>query len=99
MTQIIKILGTGCPKCQSLLKATEEVVHENNINATVEKVDDIMKILEYHVMTTPALVVNEKILVKGRVPSKDEIFTLLQSETKTTIDQNTECCGGSDRCC
>lgn len=77
MTQIIKILGTGCAKCKSLTKLTEEVVSENNINASIEKVEDIMKIMEYNVMSTPALVMNEKILVKGRVPSKEEILRLI----------------------
>lgn len=77
MTQTIKILGTGCAKCKSLTKLTEEVVVENNINATVEKVEDIMKIMEYNVMTTPALVMNGKVLIKGRIPSKEELLKLI----------------------
>jgi len=69
----IKILGPGCPKCKSLEKATLEVVAKNNIDATVTKVDDIMEIMKYGVMSTPALVVDGKVVVKGRVPSNDEI--------------------------
>jgi len=76
----IKILGTGCPKCKSLEKLTREIVEQNGIDATVTKVEDIYQIMKYGVMTTPALVVNEKVEIKGRVPSADEIKQLL---TKT----------------
>ncbi len=78
MTQIIKILGTGCPKCKTTTKLVEEVVKENNIDAEIIKVEDIMDIMEYNVLSTPVLVVDEKIMVKGRVPSKDEIIQLLK---------------------
>ena len=73
----IKVLGPGCPKCKSLDKITREVVEENGINATVTKVEDIMEIMKYGVMSTPALVVDEKVVVKGRVPSANEIRQLL----------------------
>ena len=73
----IKILGPGCPKCKTLEKITREVVEKNGINATITKVEDIMGIMKYGVMSTPALVVDEKVLVKGRVPSADEIRQLL----------------------
>jgi len=73
----IKILGPGCPRCKSLEKLTREVVAENGIDATVTKIDDIMEIMKYGVMTTPALVVNGKVEIKGRVPSSDEIKQLL----------------------
>ncbi|MEI7981263.1 MAG: thioredoxin family protein [Bacteroidota bacterium] len=73
----IKILGPGCAKCKTLDKITREVVEKNGINATITKVEDIMEIMKYGVMSTPALVVDEKVLVKGRVPSSDEIKQLL----------------------
>ncbi|MBL7137863.1 MAG: TM0996/MTH895 family glutaredoxin-like protein [Bacteroidales bacterium] len=73
----IKILGPGCPKCKTLDKATREVVEQNGIDATITKVEDIMEIMKYGVMLTPALVVDEKVVVKGRVPSYDEIKQLL----------------------
>lgn len=76
----IKILGTGCPKCKTLEKITREVVQQNGIDATVTKVEDILEIMKYGVMTTPALVVNGKVEIKGRVPSSDEIKQVL---TKT----------------
>jgi small redox-active disulfide protein 2 len=73
----IKILGTGCPKCKTLEKLTREVVEQNSIDATVTKVEDIMEIMKYGVMTTPALVVNGKVEIKGRVPSAEEIKQVL----------------------
>jgi small redox-active disulfide protein 2 len=73
----IKILGTGCPKCKTLEKLTREVVEQNGIDATITKVEDIVEIMKYGVMTTPALVVNGKVELKGRVPSSDEIKQIL----------------------
>ncbi|TVQ14744.1 MAG: thioredoxin family protein [Bacteroidetes bacterium] len=69
----IKILGTGCPKCKTLENLTKEVVNENNFEAEVSKVEDIMQIMNYGVLSTPGLVINEKVAISGRVPSKDEI--------------------------
>ena len=73
----IKILGTGCPKCKTLEKLTRDVVDQNSIDATVTKVEDIMDIMKYGVMTTPALVVNGKVEIKGRIPSAEEIKQVL----------------------
>jgi len=78
MSIAIKILGTGCPKCKATTELVEEVVKENNINATIEKIEDIMEIMQYNVLATPVLVINEKITIKGRVPSKNEIIELLK---------------------
>lgn len=78
MKMNIKILGTGCPKCKTLEKLTTEVVNENNFDAEISKVEDIVQIMNYGVMGTPGLVVNEKVLVSGRVPSKDEIKKLIE---------------------
>lgn len=78
MTKIIKILGTGCPKCQSMTGIVKDVVSENNIDATIEKVEDLMEIMKFNVMTTPALVIDNVIVIKGRVPSKDEVLSLLK---------------------
>ena len=74
---VIKILGTGCPKCKTLEKMTREVVEQNGIEATIVKVEDIMEIMKYGIMNTPALVVDEKVVVKGRVPSAEEIKDVL----------------------
>ena len=73
----IKILGTGCPKCKKTTALVEQVVNENNVQATVEKVEDISEIIKYNVLSTPVLVIDEEIKIKGRVPSKQEIVELL----------------------
>jgi len=75
----IKILGTGCPNCRNLEKATREAVADLNLDASVIKEEDITKIMGYGIMRTPALVVNEKVLVYGRVPSVGEIKELLKN--------------------
>ncbi len=73
----IKILGTGCQKCKTLEKTTREVVEQNGIDATITKVEDIVEIMKYGIMSTPALVVDEKVEIKGRVPSAEEIRLVL----------------------
>ncbi|MCK0191426.1 thioredoxin family protein [Arenibacter sp. F20364] len=55
----------------------KDVIYENNIDATIEKIEDIMEIMKFNVMTTPALVIDDVITIKGRVPSKDEVLALL----------------------
>ena len=77
MSKVIKILGTGCPKCKTMTSIVQDVVSENNIDATIEKVEDIMEIMTFNVMSTPALVIDNIITIKGRVPSKDEVLALL----------------------
>jgi small redox-active disulfide protein 2 len=74
----IKILGTGCTKCKTLEKIARDVVEQENIDATVTKVEDIMAIMNYGVMSTPALVVNEKVEIKGRIPSYEEVKQVLK---------------------
>jgi small redox-active disulfide protein 2 len=73
----IKILGTGCSNCRNLEKATREAVAELNIDASIVKEEDIVKIMSYGIMRTPALVVDEKVLIYGRVPSVKEIKEML----------------------
>jgi len=73
----IKILGTGCPKCKTLEEITRKVVKDYGIDANVTKIEDIIEILKFNIMTTPALVVNDKVVSKGRIPSVDEIIQFL----------------------
>lgn len=73
----IKVLGTGCAKCKALEKATNAAVEKAGLTATVTKVEDIVEIMQMGIMTTPALVVDGKIVSKGRVPSIDELTKLL----------------------
>lgn len=78
MKKVIKILGTGCPKCKTTTDIVENVVSVNGIDATIEKVEDIMEIMKYNIMSTPAVVIDEEVKIKGRVPSKFEILELLK---------------------
>jgi len=73
----IKVLGTGCPKCKSLENATREAVKEAALEANITKVDDIVEIMKFGVMQTPALVIDNRVVVSGRVPSVTEIKQLL----------------------
>ena len=73
----IKVLGTGCARCKSLEKVTKKAVEELSLDVTVEKVEDIQKIMEYAVMRTPALVVDEKVVLSGQVPKISEMKEIL----------------------
>lgn len=73
----IKVLGPGCSKCKATYQAVEKVVKENNLDASLTKVDDIMEIMNYNILSTPAIVVNGEVKVNGRVPSETEIKSIL----------------------
>lgn len=70
---LIKILGSGCAKCNRLEQLTRDAVAELGMDATFEHVKEMDKIMAYPIMTTPALVVDEHVMVSGRIPSKDEL--------------------------
>mgnify|MGYP000542869007 CR=1 FL=1 len=73
----IKVLGTGCAKCNALEKAVREAVQTAGIQAEVEKVEDIMDILGYGISRTPGLVINDRVVLSGRVPDQKELIKLL----------------------
>ena len=73
----IKVLGPGCARCQQFEKTTREVVRELGIDAEVEEIKDMKKIMEYPILTTPGLVIDDKLVCSGRVPSKSEVTTLI----------------------
>jgi len=73
----VEVLGPGCPKCQELMKRTEQAVREMGLECQVEKVSDIMKITTYGVMMTPALVVDGEVVLVGKVPESEDIKKLL----------------------
>ena len=74
---IVKILGPGCANCKDLERVTREALAELGVDAVVEKVEDYPTIVGYGVMSTPGLVVDEKVLVSGRVPKAAEVRDLL----------------------
>lgn len=75
----IIVLGTGCPKCKTLEKVVREVADEMGVDANISKEEDIVKIMGYGIMHTPGLVINGRVVTKGRVPSVVEIKDLINS--------------------
>ena len=74
----VKILGTGCKKCQNLENKVRELLSTNNIDAVVEKVTDINEMMNYGIMMTPGLVINEKVVSAGVIPKDDQIMKWLK---------------------
>ncbi len=74
----LQVLGTGCPKCKKLFLTVQQAIDESGTDAEAIKVDDIAEIMEFGVMMTPALAVDGKVKVVGRVPRIDEIKELLE---------------------
>ncbi len=74
----IKILGTGCAKCEQTEKLVKEVLAETGVIAQVEKVVDIKRITKYGVMITPAVVVDGEVKIVGKIPKKEDIMTWLK---------------------
>lgn len=75
----IEILGTGCSKCKALEAAVKQAVAKAGIFAQVEKVEDIAKIMEYQVMSTPGLVIDGKVVSVGKALSVEEVVKLIQA--------------------
>lgn len=73
----IKVLGPGCQKCKTSYNAIEKVVKENHLDVQLIKVDDIEEIMRYNIMSTPAIVIDGKVVMKGKVPSEAEVKQLL----------------------
>jgi small redox-active disulfide protein 2 len=71
----IKVLGSGCPNCKRVEKVARQVISEMGIEATITKVTDWGGIMAYDVLGTPGLVINEKVVSSGRIPSKGEVTT------------------------
>ena len=70
---LIKILGTGCANCKKLEEVTRQVLASLNLDAEIIKVTDMQQIIAYEVLKTPGLVINEKLVSSGRIPSPDNV--------------------------
>ena len=73
----VKVLGPGCPKCQQLMKATQQAINDLALECELEKVSDIQQMMSFGVLLTPALVVDGQIKLSGKVPSVEELKKIL----------------------
>lgn len=73
----VKVLGPGCAKCKTTFQVIEKVIKKNNLDVKLTKVDDIMEMMSYNIMTTPAVVVDGEVRMKGQVPSESDVKRLL----------------------
>lgn len=73
----IKVLGPGCPNCEKLEKLVREALKEMGVEVSVEKVTDIEKIMDYKILMTPALVINEEVVLAGKLPAKNELSSII----------------------
>ena len=78
----IKILGSGCSRCKKTYETVKRVVEEDQVEGTVEYVTDIAKILDYDIMSMPAIVIDGKVVLNGQVPTADKVRELLEGEKK-----------------
>jgi small redox-active disulfide protein 2 len=81
----IKVLGSGCMNCKTLEQRTHEAIAALHVDATVEKVQDIMQIATYGIMRTPGLVIDEKVVLSGRVPAVEEIKQMILANSAKAI--------------
>jgi len=90
----IKVLGTGCSSCKRTEDILNAVIEQLNLDLKVEKVEDIQEIMKYNVMSTPAIVIDDIVVLKGGVPSLSDAKEILENATVSS------CCSGSgDSCC
>jgi small redox-active disulfide protein 2 len=73
----IAVLGTGCAKCKETAEVVRQAVSQAGMDATVDKVEDIQEIMKFKVMSTPAVAIDGKVRISGRVPSIAEVTSLL----------------------
>ena len=105
--KIIKVLGTGCPSCVSAEKVVANIVKELNIEAEIVKVTDIEEIMIYDVMRTPAIVIDGKVVIAGKIPSKEDLLPFLVDNFANNAccsDENdgSSCCSSEEKdsgCC
>jgi small redox-active disulfide protein 2 len=90
----IKVLGTGCANCKSTLKLIETAVKEKGVNVTLTKVEELPEIMGYGVMSTPGVVINEKVVHAGGIPDRATIDAWLAGATDSVSGE-----ASSDGCC
>jgi len=94
----IKVLGTGCPKCKITYNNVLEALKQLGMEANVTKIEDIEEMMKYNVLTTPVLMIDDVMKVKGRIAQIDEIKELLKNTDSISEDNNSSCCSNSSCC-
>ena len=87
MALVVKILGFGCVRCRELEREVRAVVQDQGIAAHIERVEDLMEMLRYRPLALPGLVVNERLVCAGRVPSKAELVQLLKADDNQKMER------------
>lgn len=75
--RLLQVLGPGCPKCEKLADNVRTAARESGVEFQLEKITDITRIMDFRVMTTPALIVDGEVKVVGKVPTVDELKTMI----------------------
>lgn len=97
MSITIKVLGPGCPKCKTTFHNVEEAVKQLGIEAKIIKIEDIEEMMQYNVLTTPVLMIDDVVKIKGRIAQINEIKELLKNSNSFSEDNNSSCSNSS--CC
>jgi len=79
---VIKVLGSGCPTCQKLEMLVKEAAIDLNVSAEIQKVTDIKKIAEHGIIRTPGLIINEKVVSQGKLPSLETLKHWIENSVK-----------------
>ncbi len=74
----VKILGSGCTKCKTLYAKVQDIAAQHNLPVTVTKVEDLMEIMKYGILSTPGFVINEKVKSAGNIPGDEQILTWIK---------------------
>lgn len=95
--KIVKVLGTGCSSCKRTEEILNAVIEQLNLDLKVEKVEDIQEIMKYNVMSTPAIVVDDIVVLKGGVPSLSDAKEILENASiSSSCSGDGSCCGGGN---
>jgi len=94
----IKVLGTGCPKCKTTYNNVLEALKQLGMEANVTKIEDIEEMMKYNVLTTPVLMIDDVMKVKGRIAQIDEIKEFLKNTNSVSEENNSSCCSDSGCC-
>lgn len=90
----IKVLGTGCMNCVKLYEVVQEAIVEMNKSISLEKVEDLAEIMSYGVMKTPALVIDDEVVLQGKIPTKVEVMRLIEENDISTFSSCSGNCSG-----